>query len=99
MKVKNVKISEEHHKKMRELCHIHGLKQKDFVESCINLFYESKESPKSNYTNEALRDTFIRFIRKQESLFLKPIQNDVSMINKELKDIQSNIEFIFNKMK
>lgn len=99
MEIKNVKISEEHHKKLVELCHLFGSKQKDFLESCIDIFHKSKENPKSNYTNQALRNTFISFIREQEKTYLKPIKNDFGLVQNDLKEIKSNIEFLFNKIK
>lgn len=98
MATKNIKISEEHHSKLICLCANLQMTQKDFIESAIDVFDKLKESPKSNTTNHGLRNTFVSFIRQQEKDYLKPIKNDMSIMNERMDSLMENIKFIYNKL-
>ena len=94
-----VRISDDFLKKLHSQAEKHGMKNKDYLESMVEYFEKNKISPKSTTTNEALRNTFISFIREQEKKFLTPMKNDVTILNENYQEVKDTLSFILEKLK
>ena len=94
-----VRIDEEHLKKLHSQAEKQGMKNKEYLESMVEYFEKNNISPKSYTSNDALRSTFVSFIREQEKKFLVPMKNDVSLLNDNYQELKDTLSFILEILK
>lgn len=89
-----VRISKDHLSKLEALCSKEKMSKKDYFECMIDYFEKNKISPKSYTTNDAIRNTILSFIKKQEQMFLSPMKNDLTVLNDSIVEIKTTLEFL-----
>lgn len=91
MKRKSLHISEDLHRSIEIACFKQNISIKNYVSSCLEYCLKEDVNLKQPVILKEIKDTFIKFIRTQEKIYLLPAQEHTQSMIDSIEEIDFNI--------